>query len=302
MNNNINMLDAILGGLYGLAIGDALGMPSRKWPPQRVRQHFGWIDTFLPCPVESEASSGHHAGKFTLLTGQSISVIEQLIEGRLPHTRLPKAADIIHRQETREAAIWLSPLGCILPTSSPSFFIEQIANACPQAYSSDIAIAGVTVVAWCLSRAIEGAGWFIIKHELPALAEDAQNTYLNSYAPSLRRRLEIAIELGHSLKHLPDGEALYELSQTIGTGTDCLESIPTALALIELAETDPVRCAHLAANIGGDTNVIGAIATAICGAMNGVNVFPAEWVETIQQANNIDFSLYAQRLRELRLR
>jgi hypothetical protein len=39
-----------------------------------------------------------------------------------------------------------------------------------------------------------------------------------------------------------------------------------AIAMVELAGTDPNRCAILCANLGGDTDTIGAMATAICGA------------------------------------
>ncbi|EHC62767.1 ADP-ribosylglycohydrolase, partial [Salmonella enterica subsp. enterica serovar Johannesburg str. S5-703] len=34
--------------------------------------------------------------------------------------------------------------------------------------------------------------------------------------------------------------------------------------MVELANTDPNRCAVLCANLGGDTDTIGAMATAIC--------------------------------------
>ena len=55
----------ILGCLYGQATGDAMGMPSELWPKSRVRQHFGWIDTFLPGPEENIAANEFVAGEFT---------------------------------------------------------------------------------------------------------------------------------------------------------------------------------------------------------------------------------------------
>ena len=54
-------------------------------------------------------------------------------------------------------------------------------------------------------------------------------------------------------------------------GTSTIESVPCAIALVELAQTDPNRCAVLCANLGGDTDTIGAMATAICGALHGIN-------------------------------
>jgi ADP-ribosylglycohydrolase len=43
--------------------------------------------------------------------------------------------------------------------------------------------------------------------------------------------------------------------------------------MVQLAQTDPTRCAVLCANLGGDTDTIGAMATAICGALKGIDAF-----------------------------
>lgn len=40
---------------------------------------------------------------------------------------------------------------------------------------------------------------------------------------------------------------IYDL---IGTGADMIESVPAAIAMVELAQTDPNRCAILCANLG----------------------------------------------------
>ncbi|MCR6679959.1 ADP-ribosylglycohydrolase family protein, partial [Escherichia marmotae] len=67
-----------------------------------------------------------------------------------------------------------------------------------------------------------------------------------------------------------------QLYQVIGAGTSTIESGPFAIALVELAQTDPNRCAILCANLGCDTDTIGAMATAICGALHAVNaIYPA---------------------------
>ncbi|WP_220267872.1 ADP-ribosylglycohydrolase family protein, partial [Enterobacter sp. Colony194] len=42
--------------------------------------------------------------------------------------------------------------------------------------------------------------------------------------------------------------------------TSTIESVPCAIAMVELAQTDPNRCAILCANLGGDTDTIGAMA------------------------------------------
>lgn len=81
---------------------------------------------------------------------------------------------------------------------------------------------------------------------------------------------------------------------------DIIESIPTAIALVELSNTDPHLCAELAANLGGDTDTIGAMATAICGAIHGINRISNDTVNQINQANRIDFTPYAAALCQFR--
>lgn len=48
-----------------------------------------------------------------------------------------------------------------------------------------------------------------------------------------------------------------QLYQVVGAGTSTIESVPCAIAMVELAQTDPNRCAILCANLGGDTDTIG---------------------------------------------
>ena len=61
-------------------------------------------------------------------------------------------------------------------------------------------------------------------------------------------------------------ENLYNL---VGAGVNTSESVPAALAIAYYG-FDVKKCALLCANLGGDTDTIGAMATAICGAAQGM--------------------------------
>ena len=41
------MRDKIAGALYGMALGDAMGMPAELWGRKRVKAFFGRIEGFL---------------------------------------------------------------------------------------------------------------------------------------------------------------------------------------------------------------------------------------------------------------
>lgn len=86
-----------------------------------------------------------------------------------------------------------------------------------------------------------------------------------------------------------------KIYNVIGCGTMTSESVPAALAIAYYAK-DPNRCALICANLGGDTDTIGAMATAICGAKYGYDAIRKDWIETIDRENNVDLKKYAHLL------
>ena len=74
--------DRALGALYGLAVGDALGMPTQALPRDVVAQLFGELDGFRAGPAENELSAGLPAGRTTDDTDQAVIVAECLVAGR----------------------------------------------------------------------------------------------------------------------------------------------------------------------------------------------------------------------------
>lgn len=327
--------ERILGCLYGQAIGDAMGMPSELWPQRQVREYFGWINEFLPGPDENIAAKGFAAGQYTDDTEQALAFLDALIacEGDVVPEMVgqrilewaerigafdrnilgptSKAAllsiragqsveSIIANGVTNGAAMRISPLGCLLPTIDRNHFIEQVILASSPTHKSDIAVAGAGVIAWCVSRAVQGIDWDVIKAEAMPLAREIQGRIASTFSPCLARRMRYAQSIAAGLRGQPDKLALTELYESVGAGMDNIESIPSALALVELSRTDPQRCAILAANLGGDTDTIGAMATAICGALHGAKAFPTAWKRQISLANGIDLLPYAQTLDRLR--
>ena len=70
--------------------------------------------------------------------------------------------------------------------------------------------------------------------------------------------------------------------------------------MVELAGTDPNRCASLCANLGGDTDTIGAMATAICGALHGISAIDRAFKAQLDEVNKLDFTRYADALMHYR--
>lgn len=316
----------ILGAFYGQALGDAMGMPSELWPRTRVKQHFGWIDRFLPGPAENNAACYFGRAAFTDDTSMALALADAIMthNGAInaetiganilqwaedfdafnknvlgPTSKIAlnamKAGTPVSQLEnngmTNGAAMRVSPLGCLLPARDLSTFIDDVALASSPTHKSDVAIAGATVIAWAVSRAIDGAKWTTIRDELPAIARAAQEKRVTTFSASIAARLELAlnvVEQGRGVE-----STMQQIYDLVGTGTSTIESVPAAIAMVELAATDPNRCAILCANLGGDTDTIGAMAVAICGALHGIDGIDAALKGELDAANALDFTRYS---------
>src|ERR1700679_3371370 len=59
------ILDRARGALYGLAVGDALGMPTQLLSRRQVAELYGRLEGFEPGPEINEISRGMPAGSVT---------------------------------------------------------------------------------------------------------------------------------------------------------------------------------------------------------------------------------------------
>ena len=70
------------GALLGLAIGDALGMPTQYLPRELIADRYGVLDDFYPGPEDNAISRGMPAGRVTDDTDQALILGRLLVEGR----------------------------------------------------------------------------------------------------------------------------------------------------------------------------------------------------------------------------
>ena len=323
----------IAGAVYGQAIGDALGMPSELWPREKVQQYFGEISDFLDGPAENTAACYFTRGQFTDDTAMALAVADAVIEkqGKIdpalighhilawaeridafnknilgPTSKVALRAikqgvpvkELENNGLTNGAAMRIAPVATTLPTHCQTEFIETVYQLSSATHKSDVALAGAVAIAWSVARAVEGASWPMIKQELPDITHQAQKRQVTTFSPSMAKRLKLGWQLAsESQNHQQGSEAIYHI---LGAGTSAIESVPAALALVELADTNPNQCALLCANLGGDTDTIGAMATAICGALQGVDAFKPEYLDTINRCNDLNLDRYVDQLLSLR--
>lgn len=311
--------DKILGTLYGQAIGDAMGMPSELWPIEKIQKYFSKpIVNFLDGPQENDIAKNYRAGEFTDDTGQALAILDALIgtnwkpnsdvlfkhimswadsAGAWEHNILgpsSKAAlalvkagkdpsEITKTAITNGAGMRISPIGTLFEPHQLPQLVQMVYDVSKITHTSDVAISGASMVAGAVTAAMADWNW----DEIIEYAIRANNWGLSlgspTWAAKTSSRLAVGIDLAHKYRNHEKkfAKAIYEV---VGTGTMISESVPAAVAIAYYTR-DVQKCALMCANLGGDTDTIGAMATAICGAKQGAKSIPDSWRALIDRRN-----------------
>ncbi len=321
------------GVLMGVALGDAMGMPSELWPRDKVKEYFGEITGFLPGPEEHFVAAGLKAGEVTDDTNQTVKVAEAIIEqnGRVdPRTVASKLIEWVKENDafsnnmlgpsslralkaidegipieeagrlgdTNGASMRIAPVGIISSPAHLDRLVDNVEQACLPTHHTNIAIAGAAGVASAIATAMES-------DSLDEIFSNAVKAMLMGYrrgnrtfGASVVKRTYWALRIVEECAG--DEEALEDLYDYIGAGVATTESIPTALAIVKLADGDPVKAALYAANLGGDCDTIGAIACGICGGFTGIDGIPAHYRNRILEVNRLDLEALSYKLAAFR--
>jgi ADP-ribosylglycohydrolase len=322
-------VERAIGCLTGVAVGDAMGMPSELWSRRKVKERFGRITGFLPGPDDHFIVSGFKAGQFTDDTAQTLKICESIIAngGRVDPESVARAILEWAEQEnafetnalgpssqkallrikegvpveeagstgdTNGAAMRIAPIGILRRPDDVKALVDDVERACLGTHNTNVAIAGASMLAAAISCAMETRDW----DEILGIAFEAHDEGMergnDTFGASSKERTRLAIELVGA--KAGEEEAMDRLYDLIGAGVATTEAVPTAIALSFYAEGDPARACLLAANLGGDCDTVGAMTGALSGAYAGVDAFPTDWIRTVQEVNRVDLEDVAARL------
>ena len=319
------MRKKIAGAIYGMALGDAMGMPSELWGREKVRKYFGKIEGLLDGPKENSVACNYKKGQFTDDTGQALVIIDSLndtnfkpnsrdiaikllkwaekenafennILGPTSKVALANFRDGINSKAVTDkalsngSAMRIAPIGCLFNSHNKEKLADFVYSVSEVTHTSDITIAGAAMIAVAVSSAIENNDFDIVIKDIFEMEPIARRLGAETYSPSLTERIKIGIYLANEYKNNEDLflEKLYDI---VGAGVNISESVPSAISIAYYAQ-DPNKCALLCANLAGDTDTIGAMATAICGAFKGIDYTKEEYIESLNKANDVDFNSY----------
>lgn len=335
MADTVNdMLDRAMGALVGGALGDALGMPTQLLSPARIAELYGHVDDFVAPFAEHPVSKGLAAGTITDDTEQALLLGRILVESgeRFDHTRwvnalldwerevkargsydllgpsTKRAIDAINNGvpaeeagrsgDTNGAAMRIAPVGIMMPPEPLDAFVAKVAETCRATHNTTIAIASASAVAAAVSRGIEGGDWRAACDSAVAAARKAATLGNWVTGGDIAARIVWAQDL---VRGKAMGDAIRLITDLVGTGVASQESVPAAFAVLEVADGDPWQAAVISANLGGDTDTIGAIAGGMAGACAGLSRLPQKQIAKlvgfdIGQVRELASDLVAARL------
>lgn len=332
--------DRALGALYGLALGDALGMPTQIMSRQAITARFGRVTGFEAGPPDNPVAAGLPAGSVTDDTDQALIVGRLLTRpdagGRMDPSRLADALleweagmkakgsldllgpstraalDAVTRGvpvtetgrtgTTNGAAMRVTPVGVAFPLDPLDAFVDRVVESCQVTHDTGIGIAGAAAVAAAVSAAVDGADLTAALDAAESAAEAgaSRGHWVAGADIATRIRWARRAVAGATTDGPGATGAVDLISDLIGTSVASQESVPAAFAVLTLTGDDPWRACLLAANLGGDCDTIGAMAGAIAGAVAGLSGLPAEAVAVLRSVNDIDAEPLAERLLALR--
>jgi len=329
------------GALAGLALGDALGMPTQAMSPEQIRAVYGRITGLVDGDASQPYAPGMPAGSVTDDTEQALLVASLLVRGRgsssgrvaldageFAHALLAWEDSMIERGSldllgpstkaalervragedplsvggagtTNGAAMRVTPIGIAISTEDPQAFADAVWSSCQVTHATRQGFQSAALVAAAVSMGIDTPRsaasdmtallWKAVSY-VDSLPERGAWTPDPDVVAATRRAMQLVAN--------PASSSLECLVEQVGTSVASAQAIPMAFALLA---RDPSPQALLdAANLGGDTDTIGAIAGAILGAALGVEVLPADRLSMIEEVSHLGLSSVAGDLLELR--
>ena len=329
------------GALAGLALGDALGMPTQAMSPEQIRAVYGRITGLVDADASQPYAPGMPAGSVTDDTEQALLVASLLVRGRgsssgrvalnaveFAHALLAWEDSMIERGSldllgpstkaalervragadplsvggagtTNGAAMRVTPIGVAVSTADPEAFAEAVWSSCRVTHATRQGFQSAALVAAAVSMGIDAARsttpdlrgllWKALSY-VDSLPERGAWTPDPDVIAATRRAMQLVAN--------PASSSLECLVEQVGTSVASAQAIPMAFALLA---RDPSPQALLdAANIGGDTDTIGAIAGAILGGLLGVEAFDATMLAQVESVSGLHLTEAATAMLSLR--
>lgn len=322
--------DRACGALAGMAIGDALGMPSQTLPRSEIAQRYGEITGYVTPYPDHPVSHGLQAAQVTDDTEQAFLLAHRLIaDGEYlnetlwaqdllqwerdvharglrdllgPSSKAALAAILAgepahetgRNGTTNGAAMRIAPVGIATCYDPSSAFLDRVELACRMTHNTGEAIAAAAAVAAVVSRGVGGQNF---EAALDAAFDAAEQGQKRGYSVG---EADIKSRIANALSLADQGLSEAEFAALVGTSVASYESVPAAFGVVRMAKGDVWKATLIAANIGDDTDTIGAIAGAMAGSCSGLKSIDSTALKPVRAANELPVEEIVEQLLALR--
>jgi ADP-ribosylglycohydrolase len=327
--------DRAHGALAGLALGDALGMPTQSMSREEIAARYGRVTTLLDAAPDQPIAPGMPAGSVTDDTEQALLLARLLVDGdgRVDAMAFAEAlerweADMVRRGSadllgpstkravqrlragespdesgrdgtTNGAAMRVAPVGIAFPVADARRLLDAVVQASRVTHGTTIGIAAAAAVAAAVSAGVAGAD---LSDALDA-AEHAAAAGARRGRWSAGGNVSARLRWARGwVRGMPDADLADALADVVGTSVAAQESVVAALVLAEARGSDPLAALTMAAGIGGDTDTVAAMCGAVLGARHGIAGLPADLLDTLRRVNRLDLEPLVDELLTLRHR
>lgn len=311
--------------LTGVAIGDALGMPTQSMSAAQIVQYYGGpITGLVDAVAEQPIAPNMKAGAVTDDTEQAFVLAHRLIDDHGDIDNLQYAQDLLQWEQrmkdrgsldllgpsTRSAlyalqqgesiettgklgttnggAMRAAPIGIAFAPYAPNHLLAREArNSCIVTHNTVQGIEATTLIAAAVSFGLESDDEPL--ERAVSFVEDLPERGYWSAKASVLKRTHWFMDWARSGKGstLSDEDFAQSLRELCGTSVEANESVPAAFAICTRFSTNPMKALFFAASIGGDTDTIGAMCGAMLGAQHTIDVFdPAIRQQVVQQLHD----------------
>ena len=279
-------------------MGDALGIATEGMTVGEIRRVFGEVREFKRRANFIPALSKLEPGQWTDDTQMTVALAEAILEagGFDPEVvakrfarwvtegpRYPGYTCVTACRRLAEGVPWdragdpngagcgsamrAAPIGLLHPDDPEAVYRDSSLQSVIT-HKDPRAVAGSVAVAYAVSRLVHGG-----RVEPGEFASEVAE-FVRPISPEMAERIEEVAEL----VSLEPEEAL----TVTGTGGFVLEVVPAAFYCFLSSPEDFEHAVVTAANAGGDTDSIGAIAGAFSGAYNGASAIPRRFLEGLE--------------------
>jgi ADP-ribosylglycohydrolase len=326
--------DRAAGALYGLAVGDALGMPTESLSRREIVARYGpLLEDFQPGAPDQPLAPGLAAGTITDDTEQALLLAHLIIGGKGEIDEEDLARQLLAWEEdmrargslsllgpstkwalsallagtpltetgrsgtTNGAAMRITPVGLATPAGDLDLLLRRVVRASRVTHNTGVALAGAAAVAAAVSAGVAGAA---VPEAVGAAVTAARRAAgLGRWVAAADVAARITWATGLTAGR-PADEVLDQVDTLVGTSLATQESVPAAFAMLAAAPDDPWLAVRMAASAGGDTDTVAAITGAVGGACHGTSAFPEQARATVSSVNGLELDQVAAGLLAVR--